>query len=68
MPGRVFMDDNYHLVEIDVRDPAKPVKVSRHAMPTSVSRLEIVDGRLFAFTGTGGMQVFRFGKNDARDD
>jgi hypothetical protein len=56
--GRAFIDEIGYIAEIDVRNPSVPKLVSRQSIPMAARRLTVSDGRLYAFTGHGGTQVF----------
>ncbi|QAU22829.1 hypothetical protein EO087_01540 [Dyella sp. M7H15-1] len=57
--GRVYMSGDAQLEEIDVRNQRVPVLISTRRLPSNASRLRVTaDGRLYAFVGFGGMQVF----------
>lgn len=57
--GVAYVGDEYGLVEVDVRDPAAPVRIARHDTGYFVSKVERApDGRVFAFANQAGVFVF----------
>ncbi|NCT68169.1 MAG: hypothetical protein GXC76_11105 [Rhodanobacteraceae bacterium] len=57
---RVYFGGGWGIAELDIADPAHPTLVAEHALPMPPDRLRVSgDGRLFAFSVEGGIQVFR---------
>lgn len=56
--GMAYVGNDYGIDEIDVTDPATPVRVARHETHYSVRKVERApDGRVFAFAGESGVFV-----------
>jgi len=58
--GRIYAGNADGFDELDIGNPAKPLLVGHHALPAQPRALRTgPDGRLFAFTGPGGMYVYK---------
>lgn len=58
--GTVFVATGGTVEEVDVRTPRNPVLLNRYRLPANANRLRVMPGgRLFAFTGPGGLHILK---------